>query len=197
MAQTQIQAHVFGAITFKRSRLEVGQNLQQRTEGDQRAHIHWMSCLGPHAPAGMLHRSSLHHHSSSPVQASRLTDVQCPFCSLVVDRPVQATCGQLVRCRCIVEYMQHNDLESLSCCHGGHATLPIPAADMVIKVVGSPLIHCSTCQMAVELRQLRHHFDSGCQTTGNQQSHSKLWIRYCHDHWMLHLQQQERNWQHP
>ena len=104
-----------------------------------------------------------------PSTGLQINDVQCPFCSLVVDRPVQAACGQLVCCRCIIEYMQHNDLESFPCCHGGHATLPIPAADMVIKVVGSLLIHCSTCQMAVELRQLRHHFDSGCQTTGDQQ----------------------------
>ena len=104
-----------------------------------------------------------------PSAGLQLDDVQCPFCCMVVDRPVQAPCGKLACCKCITKHMQANHHESLifPCCGGVHDSLPIPAAEVVVKVIGSLLLRCSTCQVAVELRQLREHHDSGCQAVSS------------------------------
>ena len=99
-----------------------------------------------------------------PVAGVQLSDLQCPFCSFIVDRPIQAACGKVVCCKCITEYMQQNgsDSESFPCCGRAHISFPIPAAAVIVQVVGSLLLRCSTCQRGVELRVIREHRDSGC-----------------------------------
>ena len=89
----------------------------------------------------------------------QLCDVTCSFCSMVVDRPVQLHCGKLACCMCIEQYTNI----TFPCCGEEHTSSPIVAADMIVKVIGSLLLHCSKCQIPVELKHLRQHFDSGCE----------------------------------
>ena len=100
-----------------------------------------------------------------PATGVHLSDLQCPFCSLVVDRPVQTACGKFVCCTCITEYSykqrKNKEVETFPCCSGTHVTPPIPAAAVVTQVIGSLLLCCDTCKQAVALRD---HTDSGCTT---------------------------------
>ena len=50
---------------------------------------------------------------------------------------------------------------------------PVPAADLVVKVVGSLLLHCYICQMHVELRHIKQHVSTGCQPVVQQEEEKK------------------------
>ena len=103
-----------------------------------------------------------------PATGLHLSDLQCPFCSLIVDRPVQTACGKVVCCTCIIEYTykqrKNKEVETFPCCSGTHVTPPIPAAAVVTQVIGSLLLCCDTCKQAVALKEMRDHTDSGCTT---------------------------------
>ena len=109
-----------------------------------------------------------------PAAGVQLADLQCPFCSLVVDKPVQAARGRVVCCNCVTEYMEQNGSESsiYPCCSGTHTTLPIPAAAVVVQLVGSLQLCCGACKTPIELREIREHVNSGC-TVGSLPSSSQ------------------------
>ncbi len=105
-----------------------------------------------------------------PAANVSLTDLQCALCMCIVDRPVEMSCGKLVCCECIVRHLQDNESQPISCqcCGSSHDVSPRPAAEVIVKVVGSLLVHCehSGCGDVVQLQKLRGHMESGCRMSG-------------------------------
>ena len=47
-----------------------------------------------------------------------------------------------------------------SCDNAGHNTAPTPVTDVLLKVIGTLLLHCSVCRETVQLEQLNNHLKS-------------------------------------
>ncbi len=73
----------------------------------------------------------------------------------------------MVYCECIIRHLQDNKSQPISCqcCGSSHDDSPRPAAEVIVKVVGSLLVHCehSGCADVVQLQQLGGHLESGCR----------------------------------
>lgn len=113
-----------------------------------------------------------------PYKAIQLSDVQCPFCDMVVDRPVQTACRRLVCGTCIATYMQ-TDQQRFPCCNGEHETSPLPPIHLVMKILGSLQLQCN---MYVELCDIRQH----TMKVAKLQLHNQQLTRSCLGHWMLY-----------
>ncbi len=83
---------------------------------------------------------------------------------------VEMCCGKFVCCECIIRHLQDNEplLISCQCCGSSDDASPRPTAEVIVRVVGSLLVHCehSGCGDVVQLQQLRGHLDSGCRMSG-------------------------------
>ena len=120
-------------------------------------------------------------HFLPPVADIALSDLQCTLCRCILDRPVHMRCGKLVCFRCLEQYWQKNrgeNMDTYPCpsCDGSHDTAPSPAADVLVKVIGALLLHCSVCRETVRLEQLNTHLESNCTERGNAPSPSKLTV---------------------
>ncbi len=116
-----------------------------------------------------------------PASSLSLEDLQCSICECVVDQPLETPCRKLVRSKCIVPHIRSSELPTVSCpccdqTHDGSSFSPAP--DVVTKVLGSLLVQCEkpSCTQVVELRNLRVHINTGCQSETALYSPSKLTV---------------------
>ena len=114
----------------------------------------------------MLLSPSLHHPFFCQLQvlSSVISSAPSAPCWLTVQFKLRVA-GLCAASALLISYMQTTESAEFPCCKGAHTSLPIPAADIIVKVMGSLLLHCSSCQVVVELRHLKAHHDSGCQAT--------------------------------
>ena len=97
---------------------------------------------------------------SPPSHTVLLSDLQCKRCQCIVNRPVMTECSNLLCCTCAVEVLQHREMCPACRCH--HTAPPISAGAVVVKVVGSLLVHCATCGSSIELKKMKEHLLSNC-----------------------------------
>ena len=114
----------------------------------------------------------------TPSAGITLEDLQCKACTCIVERPVKTICRKLLCLQCLEKYWQNKESDQITypcpCCDDGlHESAPTVAADVVYKIVGSLLLHCTTCREVVQLGQLNSHLESGCQLS-SAPSPSKL-----------------------
>ena len=107
-----------------------------------------------------------------PTHNILLSDLQCRKCACVVDRPVMTACSNLLCCTCAVEMLRHK--HPCPACKSNHSAPPISAGAVVIKVVSSLLLHCSSCGSIVELQKMKQHLHSNCTHAQPLPSPSKL-----------------------
>ena len=112
-----------------------------------------------HPSWGDLHPLSLERFSP-PSHTVLLSDLQCNKCQCIVNRPVMTECSNLLCCTCAVEILQHREICPACRCH--HTAPPISAGAVVVKVVGSLLVHCATCGSSIELKKMKEHLLSNC-----------------------------------
>ena len=132
------------------------------------------------APESFKSGSPLHLSRFLPPSSVSLTDLQCSICSNVADRPLETPCKKIVCSVCISGLIIQSDLAAFSCpsCKGTHnvteSSFP-PASEVVMKVLGGPLVNCEVCNSVVSLRSLKGHISSGCTTVATY-SPSKLTV---------------------
>jgi hypothetical protein len=63
-----------------------------------------------------------------------------------------------------------------SCDNGSHDAAPTPAADVLVKVIGALLLHCSVCRETVRLEHLNNRLKSNCTERRTATSPSKLTV---------------------
>ena len=94
-----------------------------------------------------------------------LADLQCIVCQCVVDRPVQTSCGKLICCKCVAAHLK-TPKSQLPCCEITHPPSSFtPAPDVVVKILSTLALHCSSCNSTVELKRMKEHTTSGCTQT--------------------------------
>ena len=87
--------------------------------------------------------------------------------------------GKLVCMICLEQYWQKYGGEAMntypcpSCNKASHDTAPIPAADVLVKVIGALLLHCSVCRETVRLEQSNNHLESNCTERSTTPSPSR------------------------
>lgn len=90
----------------------------------------------------------------------QLEDLQCKKCMCIADRPVTAACGGLFCYICAMATTKQN--EQCPACGSLHDGTPNPAGKIVTTVIGSLLLHCTSCGVLIELQSLKQHQQSSC-----------------------------------
>jgi len=95
------------------------------------------------------------------------SDVECPMCLCVLDRPVELHCGPLVCAGCCSQWIQSfgHPATPCPCCYSSD---PLSIADIrppppvVVKLLGNLLVQCRRCNNNTRAENYTLHTQSGC-----------------------------------
>ena len=95
------------------------------------------------------------------------SDVECPMCLCVLDRPVELHCGPLVCAGCCSQWIQSfcRPATPCPCCYSSD---PVSIADIrppppvVVKLLGNLLVQCRRCNNNTRAENYTLHTQSGC-----------------------------------
>ncbi len=99
---------------------------------------------------------------NSPVSPS---DVQCPICLLVLDKPVELHCGALVCAECCSRWVRYFEQKvPCPCCHVDTldtSSIRTPPS-VVITLLQGLFVSCSDCKGITRAENYDSHTQSGC-----------------------------------
>jgi hypothetical protein len=124
-----------------------------------------ISQLGP--PPNLVTQEAI----DPPNSPFTLSDVECPLCLGVLDRPLQLPCGALCCTSCVCAWVQHTptlDPLTCPCCIQSHpldATQIISAPAVLLKLLESLHVCCRRCHKMVIGAAAKHikHLEGGCK----------------------------------
>ena len=114
------------------------------------------------APASLCpHPVQYAENSSLP-----LTELSCPICTDIVQRPVELTaCSSVVCCECFVRWLHITEDTKCPCCYGGHLqdfSTVKKATPLFQKVLGGVQVICQQCTGVVKLDCYKEHAENCC-----------------------------------
>lgn len=117
---------------------------------------------------------------NTPPQCSEtyLTDqLSCPICTLLLDRPLQLSCGAIVCLQCCHSWVMHKSGTSLSCpccySHQFDSSQVCPPPYLVVALMESLLVHCGRqCGWLVKLNSYNKHLEANCRSHYHQSVNS-------------------------
>ena len=98
------------------------------------------------------------------------TDLSCPICLAVLERPLQVACGNIICCDCCHKWIQSCSTcpAPCPCCYNHHLDITTirPPPPVVVSLVSSLLVICSRgCGRLVRADNYIKHLDSKCTVT--------------------------------
>ena len=112
-------------------------------------------------------------------QRSSVTEkLCCPICTLLLDRPIQLTCGAIVCLQCCQNWVMHRSSDaplSCPCCytHEFCSSQVRPPPGVIVSLVESLLVRCvRECGRLVKLEEYKKHLEANCRRHYQQCIHS-------------------------
>ena len=95
------------------------------------------------------------------------TDLSCPICLAVLERPLQLACGNITCCDCCHKWIQSCSTSPAPCpcCYDHHLDITTirPPPPVVVSLVSSLLVICSKgCGRLVRADNYTRHLESKC-----------------------------------
>ena len=102
------------------------------------------------APSTFFNAVDVHSRTlQSATSSVSISDLVCPLCSLVVDRPIQLiTCNKLVCLNCLCSSLSNNGFSCIGDHLKDHNTMVCPSP-VVMKIIGDLLVSCVKCNKEV------------------------------------------------
>ena len=142
-----------------------GQNRKARKNRGRRADVitSTLEHIQTTAPPSMF---PAHHHPEYETTAVS-SDLSCPVCAAVLERPLQLACGNIVCHSCCYRWISTAMSGPISCpCCYNHqldSTTIHPPPPMVTNLLSGLLVTCSkNCGRLVRAGQYTKHLDSKC-----------------------------------
>ena len=109
-------------------------------------------------------------------QSLPLTQLTCPICTDVVDRPVELTsCSSIVCCECLCQWLSTTENTKCPCCYEDHLqdcdTIKQPT-QFFLSILGQVEIVCKTCREKVKMENHANHCCGSHDQPGTSMSSS-------------------------
>lgn len=115
-------------------------------------------------------------------QGSLAENLCCPICTVILDRPLQLSCGAVVCLNCCCKWVQFAPSLSCPCCYGdmlNSSTVQLPSS-LLMNLLQDLLVNCKKgCGKVVRLVQYQQHLNANCRSHYDQltDSPSKMTIK--------------------
>lgn len=113
---------------------------------------------------------------ATPATLTSVTErLCCPICLVLLDRPLELSCGAVVCLDCCSKWLQTSRSFSCPCCYGHSlsCTTVQPPSPLITSLVESLLINCwKGCGKVVRVDQYQAHLAGNCNSHYQEVDHS-------------------------
>lgn len=101
---------------------------------------------------------------STPLTPSPSIETLCSICTMVLDRPIELGCGNMVCLLCCTRWLTISDGVDCPCCYCPILDHTQSPSRVTMAVLGSQLVECDRgCNRTVRSEQYQQHLSSQCQ----------------------------------